>query len=65
MPLKEGQFEIQPDVVDLMIDQYCREPGVRSLEKQTRKLIEKIAYKNITSKQKISVDASNLTEYLG
>jgi len=27
-----------------MIDEYCREPGVRSLERQTKKLMEKVAF---------------------
>lgn len=38
-------FEINPEIVETMINGYCRESGIRSLQKNTNKLLEKIAYK--------------------
>jgi ATP-dependent Lon protease len=35
--------------VDVLIRDYCREPGVRSLEKCTRKIVEKIAFRIINN----------------
>ena len=43
--LSNNSFKIDPDVIDHIIDQYCRDPGIRSLEKYTKKIIEKV--KNI------------------
>lgn len=45
--LEPNTFKIEPQVIDVLIRDYCREPGVRSLEKSTRKIVEKIAYKVI------------------
>jgi ATP-dependent Lon protease len=36
-------IKIEPEVVDFIINQYCREPGIRSLEKITKKIIEKVS----------------------
>jgi ATP-dependent Lon protease len=36
--------------VEGLIDNYCREPGVRSLERQIKKLVEKIAFKIVIGK---------------
>ena len=44
--LKEGlhQFKVSEEVKDLVIRDYCREPGVRSLKRLVNKITEKIAY---------------------
>jgi len=34
--------EIKRDVIKYLINYYCREPGIRSLEKYSKKLIEKV-----------------------
>jgi ATP-dependent Lon protease len=39
-------IKIEPEVVDFVINQYCREPGIRSLEKITKKIIEKVSPHN-------------------
>ena len=46
---------------------YCREPGVRTLEKYTKKIIEKIAYQLVrdSSIQKIEIDETLLIKYIG
>jgi ATP-dependent Lon protease len=41
---EEHKFFIDDKVVDLLVKDYCREPGVRGLEKYTKKLIDKIVY---------------------
>lgn len=43
-------FEISDDIIEVLINDYCREPGVRSLERQVKKLVEKIAFKIVTGK---------------
>lgn len=54
-----------------MIDQYCREAGVRSLSRYTKKLVDKIAFKIVTKIDKkeiidpIEINLLNLKEYLG
>ena len=39
------KFTIDDDVIDVLIRDYAREPGVRGLEKCTKKITEKIAYR--------------------
>lgn len=41
---EEHKFCIEDKVVDMLVKDYCREPGVRGLEKYTKKLVDKIAY---------------------
>lgn len=60
-----------------MINGYCREAGIRSLQKNTNKLLEKIAYKILEQTEeiensekkveieKIEINNKNLEEYLG
>lgn len=57
-------FQITPQAKDILIRDYCREAGVRSLEKLMSRILEKIAVKvlsNITS----VVDADTLKDYAG
>jgi ATP-dependent Lon protease len=37
--------------LDKLIKDYCREPGVRSLEKYTKKIIERIAFQIIEGQE--------------
>lgn len=39
----EDQISFSDDSLKLLIDGYCREPGVRSLEKQLEKIFRKVA----------------------
>lgn len=41
----EHKFEIPPAIRDYVIENYCREPGVRSLKKYMQKICEKMAYR--------------------
>ena len=73
-------FVIEEDVVFEIIDGYSREAGIRSLQKNTNKLLEKIAFKIIEfveksenteiediklNFEKIVITKKNLKEYLG
>lgn len=37
-------FRIENEVISTIINGYCRDAGIRSLQKATNKLLEKIAY---------------------
>ena len=40
----ENMFEIREDVLDKLIEGYCREAGIRSLQKHVTRLLERIAF---------------------
>jgi len=64
-------FTVNDEILPRMIDQYCREAGVRSLGRYTKKLVDKIAFKIVTKIDAkeiidpITIDLSNLKLYLG
>lgn len=66
-------FEIEKDVVDKLINDYCREPGVRSLERHTRKIVDKVAFQIVSHREenpkeelkKIVITTKNLKDYAG
>mmetsp|Transcript_19194 Transcript_19194/g.29400 ORF Transcript_19194/g.29400 Transcript_19194/m.29400 type:complete len:336 (+) Transcript_19194:1752-2759(+) len=61
------QFEIPESTRDYLIENYCREPGVRSLKKYIQKICEKIAYKVVQSDntEKVVVTTDNLEDFIG
>jgi ATP-dependent Lon protease len=40
----EDLFEIKKEILKPLLEGYCRESGVRALNKSTAKIVEKIAY---------------------
>jgi ATP-dependent Lon protease len=61
-------FNITNEVKDFIIQNYCREPGVRSLKKYFNKIAEKLAYEmvdNPDGKKEIKVDVDNIEKYIG
>lgn len=46
-------FEIKDSVIEIMINGYCRDSGIRSLQKATNKLLEKIAFQIIEKTEEI------------
>ena len=66
-------FSLADGVVDKLIQDYCREPGVRSLERHTKKIIDKIAYQIVTHREEhpesevkqIVVTTENLKDFVG
>ena len=43
--LTSDQVQLSPDALDALIKGYCREAGVRNLEKQIEKIFRKVGYK--------------------
>jgi len=55
-------------VISSLIQSYCREAGVRSLQKHIEKILRKVAHKVVVDSkknQKISILPENLKEYVG
>jgi ATP-dependent Lon protease len=66
--VKDDQFNLNPNVVQALIHDYSLgEPGVRRLEKNIEKILERVAYKIVEENEPlpISIDKTNLRDYLG
>ncbi|XP_061834420.1 lon protease homolog, mitochondrial [Nerophis lumbriciformis] len=64
--LSEDTASISPDALGLLIRQYCRESGVRNLQKQVEKVFRKVAFSIVSGeRQTVSVSPDNLQEYVG
>jgi ATP-dependent Lon protease len=76
----ERKFRITNEALELLIKNYCRESGVRSLEKMIDKIARKIAYELVGQEEKSStandttkaqaledfiIDAKDLEKYVG
>lgn len=61
------KFSIPEQTRDYIIDNYCREPGVRSLKKYINKICEKIAFNVVQNdnSQTVVVNADNLEDFIG
>ncbi len=64
--LAAGQFAITTKAIREIIDGYAREPGVRNLENQLKKIMRK-SVKRLVEKEtkRIKVDAADIPELLG
>jgi len=62
---KEKEFEITLDAKKKMIEDYCREPGVRGLQRSIKRITEKIAYKMVNEEKDLKVNEKNLEDYIG
>jgi len=64
--LREGEFEVDAQAIQAIIQRYTREAGVRSLERElmklARKSVTKIAKENTTS---VVVKRDNIADFLG
>jgi Lon-like ATP-dependent protease len=58
------QFSVSDEALDDLLRFYCRDPGVRSLEKKTREIFEKIA-KNFIEGNDTRVTRDNLRKFVG
>lgn len=58
-------YHIEDDAVDKLINDYCRESGVRSLQRAINRICEKIALEKIKGETDITVTCDNLQKYLG
>lgn len=64
--ISEKNIEIPDDIIDMIIDKYTRESGVRSLDKIIAKIMRQIARKVAMNKKfHIVLDADKLKEDLG
>ena len=64
--LKEDQFEITDDAINLLTSRYTREAGVRQLERTIGNLARKVALKVAQGDtHKVVIDAKDVKEYIG
>lgn len=64
--LSKEQITIQDDALTMLIKSYCRESGVRNLQKHIEKVHRKVALKIVKKEaEMINVTASNLQDYVG
>lgn len=60
------QVTVTEDALKSLIKCYCRESGVRNLQKHVEKIYRKAAYKLVSEKMtQLTVDKSCLTDYVG
>nr|XP_010965056.1 lon protease homolog, mitochondrial [Camelus bactrianus] len=64
--LDESKAKLSSDVLTLLIKQYCRESGVRNLQKQVEKVLRKSAYKIVSGEAEfVEVTPENLQDFVG
>ncbi|XP_032599389.1 lon protease homolog, mitochondrial isoform X2 [Drosophila grimshawi] len=64
--LTDKQVNITEDALKMLIRSYCRESGVRNLQKQIEKVIRKVAFRLVKKEgEEFPVNADNLTTFLG
>ncbi|KAL7855256.1 hypothetical protein SRHO_G00174460 [Serrasalmus rhombeus] len=64
--LDEQKTSISSEALNVLIRQYCRESGVRNLQKQVEKVFRKAAFRIVSDKETaIKVTAENLQDYVG
>ncbi|XP_062868988.1 lon protease homolog, mitochondrial [Trichomycterus rosablanca] len=64
--LDEQRSSISSEALNILIRQYCRESGVRNLQKQVEKVFRKAAFRIVNGEEdSVSVTADNLQDYVG
>ncbi|XP_064620790.1 lon protease homolog, mitochondrial-like isoform X2 [Lineus longissimus] len=64
--VKTDQLQIHTDALGQLIKSYCRESGVRNLQKQIEKIFRKAAYKIVQKEAEvIDVKNENLPDFVG
>ncbi|XP_037530667.1 lon protease homolog, mitochondrial [Nematolebias whitei] len=64
--LNEEKVSLSSEALGLLIRQYCRESGVRNLQKQIEKVFRKVAFCIVSGDQSsVTVTPDNLQEYVG
>lgn len=66
--VRQDQFKLNDDVLDALIHEYSHgEPGVRRLEKNIEKILERVAFKIVEQNEPIPIEINktNLRDYLG
>lgn len=62
---KESEFTITNDAKKDMIENLCREPGVRELQRSIKRIMEKIAFQILKGEKNIIVNKENYLSYVG
>jgi endopeptidase La len=64
--ISQEKFKISENAEYNLINHYCREPGVRSLEKSIEKILQRTALKIVEQPQaNVEITSSNLEEFVG
>ncbi|XP_076465316.1 lon protease homolog, mitochondrial-like [Babylonia areolata] len=64
--LTKDKVDVTDEAMGILIRSYCRESGVRNLQKQVEKIYRKAAYKLVSEGLKeIKVDKGNLVDFVG
>ncbi|CAH2049591.1 unnamed protein product, partial [Iphiclides podalirius] len=64
--LSEAQLRLRPQALRALIKSYCRESGVRNLQKHIEKIARKVAYKIVKREaEAVDVDEAKLPELVG
>ncbi len=63
--LSSKSYGIEEEAVNKLINDYCRESGVRSLQRYTNRIYEKIALKHVQNEGDIMVTSENLKKFVG
>ncbi|XP_075161625.1 lon protease homolog, mitochondrial isoform X2 [Haematobia irritans] len=64
--VEEKQITITDDALNTLIRSYCRESGVRNLQKHIEKVVRKVAFKLVQKEgEHFDVNSDNLTTFLG
>lgn len=59
------KVSVSEEAIHRLIRAYCRESGVRNLQKQVEKIFRKSAFKIVKGLETIQVEADNLTDFVG
>ncbi|CAG5059067.1 unnamed protein product [Parnassius apollo] len=64
--LSEAQLDLKSDALHALIKSYCRESGVRNLQKHIEKIARKVAFKIVKQEvEQVCVHEGNLSELVG
>ncbi|KAJ8937351.1 hypothetical protein NQ314_011896, partial [Rhamnusium bicolor] len=64
--LKDDTIKVGDEALNILIKSYCRESGVRNLQKHIEKVVRKVAYKVVKDDVSfVQVEAGNLQEFVG
>ncbi|KAK0156060.1 Lon protease, mitochondrial [Merluccius polli] len=64
--LTQESGAISPEALSLLIKQYCRESGVRNLQKQVEKVFRKVAFQIVGGQETaVTITPDNLHDYVG
>lgn len=64
--VEAGHIEFPDEIIDMIIEKYTRESGVRSLDKVIAKIVRQVARKVAMNKKfEVVLDAGKVKEYLG